>query len=186
MEEKRYTISEASEILGLEAHVLRYWEEELNLNVLRNEMGHRYYTDKDINVFKNIKNLKEKGLQLRAIKMEIANMKDGTSNLFKDHEINISDSSNKKVKQFQIMMKELFKEALMEYNDLLKEELKNELKHEISVHIKSLEEDYKEKEKMRYRKLDEAIREVQNMRKETATSVAIKVKKPWYKQIIGK
>ena len=31
-------------------------------------MGHRYYTDKDIRTFMNIKELKKKGLQLRAIR----------------------------------------------------------------------------------------------------------------------
>lgn len=45
---KRYLISEASAITGLEAHVLRYWEEELGMKIPRNELGHRYYTDTEI------------------------------------------------------------------------------------------------------------------------------------------
>ena len=43
MGEKRYIISDASKMLGVESHVLRYWEEELNVSIPRNEMGHRYY-----------------------------------------------------------------------------------------------------------------------------------------------
>ena len=35
---KRYLISEASAITGLEAHVLRYWEEELGMKIPRNEL----------------------------------------------------------------------------------------------------------------------------------------------------
>ena len=31
MEEKRYIISEAAERTGIEAHVLRYWEDELDV-----------------------------------------------------------------------------------------------------------------------------------------------------------
>ncbi|MGB8454850.1 MAG: helix-turn-helix domain-containing protein [Anaerocolumna sp.] len=69
MRETRYMISEASKRIEIEQHTLRYWEEELDLHILRNEMGHRYYRDEDIEVLKAVKILKEKGYQLRAIKM---------------------------------------------------------------------------------------------------------------------
>ena len=69
MQEIRYMISDTAKKVEVEAHVLRYWEEELNLNIARNEMGHRYYTAKDILVFQNIKKLKEQGFQLKTIKM---------------------------------------------------------------------------------------------------------------------
>ena len=45
MDEVHYLISDASKKVDVEAHVLRYWEEELELDIPRNEMGHRYYTD---------------------------------------------------------------------------------------------------------------------------------------------
>ena len=54
MGEKRYIISDASKMLGVESHVLRYWEEELNVSIPRNEMGHRYYTENHINLLKNV------------------------------------------------------------------------------------------------------------------------------------
>lgn len=53
---------------GVKSYVLRYWEEELELQIHRNELGHRYYTGYDIQLFLNIKELKKRGLQLRAIK----------------------------------------------------------------------------------------------------------------------
>ena len=53
----------------MESHVLRYWEEELALPIKRNELGHRYYTSEDIERFIRIKNLKEQGLQLKAIRL---------------------------------------------------------------------------------------------------------------------
>ena len=68
MDEIHYLISDASKKVDVEAHVLRYWEEELGLDIPRNEMGHRYYTDLHIRLFRQIKNLKEKGYQLKAIK----------------------------------------------------------------------------------------------------------------------
>lgn len=41
---KHYLISDASRQVQVEAHVLRYWEDELGLPIPRNELGHRYYT----------------------------------------------------------------------------------------------------------------------------------------------
>ena len=67
--DKRYIISDAAKMIEVESHVLRYWEEELEVEVPRNEMGHRYYTNYYIELFKKIKELKESGFQLKAIKM---------------------------------------------------------------------------------------------------------------------
>lgn len=66
--EKGYMISDAAKIVEVENHVLRYWEEELELNIPRNEMGHRFYRESDIKLLKSVKELKEQGFQLRAIK----------------------------------------------------------------------------------------------------------------------
>lgn len=75
MSQVRYIISDASKKIDVEPHVLRYWEEELNVKVPRNEMGHRYYREEDIELFKSIKVLKEQGFQLRAIKMVLSDVK---------------------------------------------------------------------------------------------------------------
>ena len=66
--ETRYTVRQAVEMTGVKSYVLRYWEEELELRIHRNELGHRYYTGYDIQLFMNIKELKKRGLQLRAIR----------------------------------------------------------------------------------------------------------------------
>ncbi len=69
MEQTRYLISDAAKKVEVESHVLRYWEEELEIPIKRNELGHRYYTQEDVDRFREIKNLKEQGLQLKAIRM---------------------------------------------------------------------------------------------------------------------
>ena len=66
--EKFYLISDAAKQVQVESHVLRYWEDELKLPIKRNEMGHRYYTEEDIVRFREIRNLKEQGFQLKAIR----------------------------------------------------------------------------------------------------------------------
>lgn len=53
---------------GVKSYVLRYWEEELDLRIGRNELGHRYYTPFDIQLFLKINELKNRGLQLKAIR----------------------------------------------------------------------------------------------------------------------
>ena len=73
MEKVRYMISDAANLVHVESHVLRYWEEELELAIPRNEMGHRYYTRENIQEFQKIKELKEKGYQLKAIRMILHN-----------------------------------------------------------------------------------------------------------------
>lgn len=74
MEEVRYMISEASKRVDVEAHVLRYWQKQLGLPISRNEMEQRYYKEADVELFRKVKVLKERGFQLKAIKMLIANL----------------------------------------------------------------------------------------------------------------
>ncbi len=74
MAEVHYFISDASKQVDVESHVLRYWEDELDLEIPRNDMGHRYYTEYHIRLFRQIKELKEKGYQLKAIKSALNKM----------------------------------------------------------------------------------------------------------------
>lgn len=64
-------IKEAAKMLGVESHVLRYWEEELELEIKRNSMGHRYYDERDIRLLSDVKELRERGLTLKDIKAGI-------------------------------------------------------------------------------------------------------------------
>ncbi len=68
MTQQMYSIKEAAQELYVEAHVLRYWEEELGLSICRNTQGRRVYTESDLDTFKRVKGWKEQGLQLKEIK----------------------------------------------------------------------------------------------------------------------
>lgn len=59
MVETTYTISQASRLLGVEAYVLRFWEEELMLEIKRSEKGYRYYTNDDIRMLQKVKEWKK-------------------------------------------------------------------------------------------------------------------------------
>ena len=112
MEQKSfYYISEAAKKVQVENHVLRYWEEELQLPIKRNEMGHRYYTDQDVKQLQEIKLLKEQGLQLKAIRMI----------LFKTTENQMSDSVtvNDGSDRIMEMVKERVEEKTKEKEEML-------------------------------------------------------------------
>lgn len=111
MAELRHIISDASNMLEVEPHVLRYWEEELEIDIPRNELGHRYYRDQDIELLRQIKILKDQGLQLKAIKMILPNIMDNKgdkgigylTNEMKDNKARALDEKqeNKEVEQDQ-------------------------------------------------------------------------------------
>ena len=75
MGEVRFMISEAAKQVQVESHVLRYWEEELDIPIGRTEMGHRYYTKDDIQLFCCIKKLKDEGMLLKDLKPLIPELK---------------------------------------------------------------------------------------------------------------
>ena len=121
MSEIRYMISDASKLVDVEAHVLRYWEEELELPIGRNEMGHRYYTEENIRLFRHIKELKDRGVQLKAIKMLLPDLEKGETEI--THLIARVDklpvaadaqtnAREEKMQQFQCIMSRLISEAL--------------------------------------------------------------------------
>ena len=68
MEKKGYSVSEAVRLVGVESHVLRYWEEELQVEIRRTSQGHRIYSQENIETFCMVRELKEYGLQLKAIR----------------------------------------------------------------------------------------------------------------------
>ncbi len=81
MAEARYLISDAARQVDVETHVLRYWEDELELAIPRNDMGHRYYTDYHIRLFCQIRDLKNKGYQLKAIRNALNKMSGAMENI---------------------------------------------------------------------------------------------------------
>lgn len=92
MGEIRYMISEAAKRVHVESHVLRYWEEELNLTISRTEMGHRYYTEDDIQLFCCIKKLKNEGMLLKDLKPLIPKLKETRDKLNSAHTKAVSDN----------------------------------------------------------------------------------------------
>ena len=68
MSVKKYTISEAANILQYETHVLRFYESEFDIDVPRNKSNRREYTTKEIETFQYIKTLKDQEYNNNQIK----------------------------------------------------------------------------------------------------------------------
>lgn len=66
--ENKFSIGEVCKILGCEQHNLRYIEKVLELSIERENNIERSYTIKDIETLKFVFDLKEQGLNYRAIK----------------------------------------------------------------------------------------------------------------------
>lgn len=169
MEEKRYIISETSAKTGLEAHVLRYWEEELGLVIPRNELGHRYYTDEHIALFCKIKELKDKGYQLKAIKAEL-NGESGLAPL-NAGEIKTVEShpgAPDKMEQFKAIIGSIVTESLKENNVILQDEISYKVSDKVIKEMDYLLRMKEDAEEERYKRLDEAIRNCQRSSREAA------------------
>ena len=183
MGEVHYMISEAAKRVNVETHVLRYWEEELSLSIGRTEMGHRYYTEDDIQLFCCIKELKEQGIQLKELKGLIPDMlrtrdklklqkepkEDPTvSNSVSEEQLDMA--SNASLEKIQLQIEEIFQHAMLENNKILEEAVSQSISQAI---IKEM--NYQDRqEEDRYKKLDHLIRQQQTYRKESARSAPIR------------
>lgn len=196
MSTTRYIISDASKKVDVEPHVLRYWEEELELDIPRNEMGHRYYKQEHIDTFKTVKALKDQGFQLKAIKMLISDIHNtqglDTQGILKLREelnekamalndepkelmrttsqtaIDESNTMEDKMGQFKSIMHNLIVNALEENNESLTNSLSTDITEGVIKEMDYLLRLKEEREEERYKKIDETIRGYQKSRLEIA------------------
>ena len=195
MSETHYLISDASKKVDVESHVLRYWEEELEMNIPRNEMGHRYYTDFHIRLFKQIKELKEKGYQLKAIKTALAKTLDAegesvapTDVLEEDvmtalkecteqekRDLEAAELMNReKAEQFREFLTQMIGQAIEENNEKLSQDISRMVNDKVLKEIDYLMRVAYERDEERFRQLDETIRLYQKENKGRAEAAAAK------------
>lgn len=186
--EKIYLISDAAKQVQVESHVLRYWEEELKLPIKRNEMGHRYYTEEDISRFREIKDLKEQGLQLKAIRnmlqrgrlgvldrverktdMEEKSLKDEG---MKRHVVMVNkgefmpvteESREAKSLRLQQLLKNMIMEAVRSNNREVCEEIKETMLKELDYQFRVQEEREDERDAARISLQEEHYRQIDEL-----------------------
>ena len=148
----RYIISDAAKLLDVEAHVLRNWEDELSLNIPRNEIGHRIYTDDNILELQMIKKLKYQGFSLKHIKLlipyfnKLSNMSSGDiaqlQNMLSKNSSNIThDTYSDKHIQFKNILYDTLTSFFNDYLNYISQELiyrtTDEINKQLSFHLSS-------------------------------------------------
>ncbi len=149
MNEKVYSVSEAVRLIGVESHVLRYWEEELDIFIARTSQGHRVYSRQNVDLFCRVKELREEGLQLKAIRRvlnqtagkagesaEFAGFGSGGQNGcsdWKEEEEGTEEPDCEVVpvqetgslEQFTAALRQMMEEVVREQNERLREDMEN-------------------------------------------------------------
>jgi DNA-binding transcriptional MerR regulator len=174
MAQARYQISEAARLLHVESHVLRYWEEELGIEIPRNEMGHREYTKRHIQMFRKILDMKEEGFQLRAIRAALKKDLEEIKKIEEEHSLIVKEeektetteySKEERFEQFHTIMNQIMTQALEANNEKLGCQFGRVLNQLMVIQ--------EEKEEERFRHLDELLRAYQatnKMRSEVAAT----------------
>lgn len=191
MGDVHYMISETAKRVGVESHVLRYWEEELGLPIGRTEMGHRHYTEDDIQLFCCIKELKEQGMLLKELKGVIPDMLrakeqlkakrqsinasaiSGSNPLHPDNQLHISDQPeilelSPDFQQAQAILTIVMQNIMLDNNKILEENICKGVTEKVAKDMDFLLQAKDRQEEERFRKLDHLIRQQQSYRKEAA------------------
>ena len=181
MADVHYLISDASRKVDVESHVLRYWEEELEMNIPRNEMGHRYYTDLHIRLFKQIKELKEEDV--------VAALKDHTEN--EDEMVKTMDDrtlttlmAEERAEQFRAMLGRMIGQAIEENNEKLSQDISRMVNDKVLKEVDYLMRVADERDEERFRQLDETIRLYQRENRGKAEAAASRI--PFFSGGFGK
>ena len=202
MSEGVWLISDAAKQVDVPAHVLRYWEEELGMVIPRNEMGHRFYTDLHIRLFRQVKELKEKGYQLKVIKTALARslesggevvvpsdvleedvveaLKECTKN--EQEQMEHMDNrevtellAKERVEQFRGLMVQMIGQAIEENNEKLSQDISRMVNDKVLKELDYLMRVADERDEERFRQLDETIRLYQRENKGKAEAAVTKL-----------
>ncbi len=195
-------ISDAAKQVDVPAHVLRYWEEELGMVIPRNEMGHRFYTDLHVRLFRQVKELKEKGYQLKVIKTALAKSletggevvvpsdvleedvvealkecakkeQDQMENL--DNRERTELMAKERAEQFRGLMVQMIGQAIEENNEKLSQDISRMVNDKVLKELDYLMRVADERDEERFRQLDETIRLYQRESKGKAEAAATKL-----------
>lgn len=184
------SISDVSKRLRVEPQVLRYWEEELELNIPRNSQGHRCYTQEEITKLQGIQSLKEEGFLLEAIKILMPKLQEvlelpsefrkrlckelnekveerRLSGMVLHTKIHMPANNGKepkqgdKVEQFANILANYVKKSIQDNNAVLSKEISKNVSLQMT---KELNYQFQRQEE-HFRKLDEAIRNKQKSKR---------------------
>ena len=175
MENRTYLVTEAEKLTGEKAHVLRYWEDELGMEIHRNSLGHRCYTAQDIQIFLGIRELKKKGLHLKAIRELMPKLVQATAEI-KAFPAEAAETAKEKPDVVVDLLPE--REAEQLADTVMRQEEEERQTEFYRVLGRLLDQMIqKRRQEERSRRVDEAIRRHQQSRREAAATLEQKGKR---------
>ncbi len=182
MNKTQHTISEAAKALHVEAHVLRYWEEELTLHIPRNNMGHRIYGEKEMALLQQIIQWKEEGLSLKEIQLRCSQEntspdreRSGQIIPYPTGEAKNTDSQVK-MEQFKKILGRIVSDAIRDNSEELTSDIASDVSDQVNKELDFLFREKEDADEKRFRLLDESIRSMQKTRQEAAAAQIPEIK----------
>lgn len=114
MQKRRFRIGELAKQLSLEKFVIRFWEKEFGLKGTRSPGGQRFYTEKDVQRFAQIKELLyERGYTISGAKKQLKDKhtdKEATIIASSTTTFDVDEKSPEQINQhIQVLQKQLMK-----------------------------------------------------------------------------
>ncbi|MCI5936988.1 MAG: helix-turn-helix domain-containing protein [Eubacterium sp.] len=175
MIKSQLSISDAAKELQVEAHVLRYWEEELSLPIPRNSMGHRVYGSEEIQRFRQIIAWKKEGYSLKEIQDKFSERPGQVIPYPVEYTAAApsptpSADDNEKMRQFKEILGRIVADAIRSNSSELTADIASDVSTKVNKELDFLFREKEEADEIRFRQLDETIRNYQKSRKEVAAA----------------
>lgn len=126
------TINEMAERLGVNPQTLRKWEKDYGLKIPRNEKGHRFYTEKEVELLESIQHWKGKGASTKAILNylgrtdEFKEQKEQALELITMDKLTGAELKELMAKQFVELMAEEQRKLKEEFEQVMEEKLRDQ------------------------------------------------------------
>ena len=180
-----YSIGQICKLLEIENFNLRYIEKTIWLNIKRNTVGERIYSQKDIETLKFIFELKDKGLNYKAIKNVLEHQKEIVVDRVEPEDEEGLIIPDEKLQKFMSMIKNTIDESIEKrvnsklegitnnIETLVKQnkELKQDLEHEQEKHFIELDRKLTKMRDDQQKNEEKLMKQQEEKNKETSTPV---------------
>jgi DNA-binding transcriptional MerR regulator len=174
-----YSMGQLCKELNIENFNLRYIEKTTGIEIKRNDFGERIYTEQDVSKLKFIIELKNDGLNYKAIKKALEHQKEisvtESEDSTKDNSILIPDD---KMQQFMGMIKNTIDESIENKVTSKLEVINNKLQN-LENQNNDLKQALEKEQEKHFKELDLKLTKWRDQQE-------IVKNKPWYKKIFNK
>lgn len=205
--DEKQNINQVSGLLGISTSTIRKYEEDFQLIFPRDELNRRYFTDKEIQVLKNIQGLKSEGLNIHAINkvlgksVDLQDQKEQVMELVTLDKLNAADFREFLAKNIAELIAEKEQQITEQYNVRI-----DQMQQKFTV---KLEEIGQELGQQRQQQTDEnqklmdenkalmdelqAIKQIERNKESRDNEIMQNIRllqqqndKPWWKKLLGK